>query len=266
MGRNLKETLARGDIAVGMTVYTYSPPVVEALGYWGFDFAFIDAEHTPITIDQTMDKLIMAAKLAGVAALVRVKGIDEVDIRKALEFGAEGIIVPRVRTRYEAERIVDAVKFPPEGRRGIDATVRSARYAGRGFDMEEYIKESNRNTWIIPMHEDKQFDEELDAILSVPGIDAVCFGPTDYALSLGRALFYQMDDPTIQAALSRLVSRAGPKGIGIMTPAVPPTLETARRLVSRGVNMLILGSDMLNLQSAFGTIMSECVEPLRAGK
>ena len=266
MGKNLKEALARGEVVVGMGVNTYSPPVVEALGYWGFDFALIDTEHTPIAVDQTLEKLILAAKLTGVAPFVRLKEIDEVDIRKALEFGAEGVIIPRVRTKAEAERIVKAAKFPPEGRRGVDPTVRSARYAGPGFDMEKYITESNRNALVIPMDEDKEFDEAIDGILSVPGIDAILFGPTDYALSLGLPLSYKLDIPPIQAALSRLLAKARPKGIGVMVPVISPTLENARNLIGNGVNMLVLGSDMSNFQSACRTIMSECVEPLRKGK
>jgi 4-hydroxy-2-oxoheptanedioate aldolase len=258
----LKEKMQSGPV-FGMTVYTGAVAVVEALGYWGFDFAFLDAEHTPMGVGPEMEKLVMAAKLSGVSPLVRVTGCNEIEIRKALEMGAEGVIIPHVKTKAEAELCVRAAKFPMAGRRGADATVRSAGYAGPGFNWDEYITRSNNDGLVLPMAEDFEFIDNLEEIMDVPGMDAINFGPTDYALSLGLKLFYKMDDPTIEAALEQIVNKAKPRGIGIMAPVVPPTLEGAKKAIAKGVNMLIMGSDMYNFQAACRNINSECLEALR---
>lgn len=263
MALTLKEKLSKGPV-FGMTVYTGSVGIIETLGYWGFDFAFIDAEHVPMGVGPDMEKLVMAALLSGVSPLVRVTSCNEVEIRKALEMGAEGVIIPHVHTREEAELCVHAGRFPMEGRRGADATVRSARYATKGFDWNQYVEDSNKNVMIIPMAEDFEFFDNIDSIMAVSGIDAINYGPTDYALSLGLKLFYKMDDPTIQASLSRLTAQAQPRGIGVMAPAIPPTLENAKRLIGQGVNMVIMGSDMYNFQDAAKRIMQEVVEEINA--
>ena len=153
----LKEKMAHGPV-FGMTVYTGSVGIVETLGYWGYDFVFLDTEHVPMGVGPDMEKLVMAAKLSGVSPLVRVTGCNEIEIRKALEMGAEGVIIPHVRTEEDAKLCIRAGKFPMEGRRGADATVRSARYASRGFDWNKYVEDSNSNTMIIPMAEDFEFD------------------------------------------------------------------------------------------------------------
>lgn len=261
---SLKEKMKKGPV-FGMTVYTGSVAVVEVIGNWGFDFVFLDAEHTPMGVGLEMEKLVMAAKLSGVSPLVRVTGCNEIEIRKALEMGAEGVIIPHVKTKAEAELCVRAAKFPLVGRRGADATVRSANYAGPGFSWDDYVLQSNNDGLVLPMAEDFEFMDNLDEIMTVPGMDAINFGPTDYALSLGLKLFYKMDDPVIEAALGKIIAKAKPLGMGVMAPVVPPTVEGAKKAIAKGVNMLIMGSDMFNFQAACKNIISECVEPIRKG-
>ena len=247
----------------GMTVYSGSVAVVEALGNWGFDFSFLDAEHSPMNIGPEMEKLVMAAKLSGVSPLVRITHCDDVEIRKSYEMGADGVIIPHVKTKAEAEFCVRAAKFTPMGRRGADATVRSAKYAGPGFDWDEYVSRSNAESLVLPMAEDFEFLDNLDEIITVQGIDAINFGPTDYAFSLGLRMSYtKMNDSTIETALQKIVAKAKPLGIKIMAPVVPPTFEGAKAAIEKGVDMLIMGSDMSNFQTSCRTIMSECVNPL----
>ena len=259
---NLKEKMKNGPV-FGMTIYTGSCAIVEALGNWGYDFAFLDAEHTPLGVGPEMEKIIMGARLSGVSPLVRVTGCDEVEIRKALEMGAEGVIIPHVKTREEAELCVRASKFPPKGRRGADATCRAAGYAAKGFDWKEYIARSNSETIILPMAEDFEFFDNIDEIMKVEGIDGINFGPMDLALSIGLTVFYKMDEPAIEDALKKLVAKTRPLGMKIMAPALPPTPETVKNVIAKGVNMVIVGSDMYNFQAACKTIAEQCVTPLR---
>jgi len=130
---------------------------IEVAANWGLDFAFIDAEHTPVNVDSHMEKLVLAGLLSGIAPLVRVRGTNEWDIRKSLEFGATGVIVPQVNNADQARAIVRAAKFPPVGRRGGDASVRAAGFAGPGFQWSKYMEHENAARLVIPMAESFEF-------------------------------------------------------------------------------------------------------------
>lgn len=256
----LKETMKTRPV-FGMTVYSGAPAVIEALGHYGFDFVFIDAEHTSMDVTE-LKECVMAARLTGVSPLVRVTKPDVIEIRKALEMGAEGIIVPHVKTKADMEICVEGAKFPPKGRRGYDATVRSAAYGGAGYNASDYIEHSNETELVIPMAEDFEFMDSIDELMSVPGIDAINFGPADFALSKNIRVFYDITQPDVQKAMSEIGKRASQKGIGLMAPAIPPTFESAKSLIKRGVNMVIMGSDMFNFQNALKTIKDEAISQL----
>ncbi|MBS1228173.1 MAG: 2,4-dihydroxyhept-2-ene,7-dioic acid aldolase [Proteobacteria bacterium] len=261
---NLKKKMKQGPV-FGFAIFTGALSVIESVGNLGYDFVYLDIEHTSIGVGPDLEKQIMAARLAGISAVVRLTGTDEVDIRKVLEMGAEGVVIPHVRTRDDAASIVRAAKFPPLGRRGAESNVRAAAYGGPGFNWPDYIARSNDESLIIPMAEDFEFADNVDDILSVDGIDAVNFGPIDYSLSAGLPIGYKIDHPSLFDAYQKIETRARAKGIGIMCPVVPATQENAREMIAKGVNMLILGNDMYHLQSAFKNILSECVAPLRQG-
>ncbi len=258
MKNQLKETMKKRPV-FGMTIYTGAPAIVESLGYFGFDFAFIDAEHSPRQVTD-LKETILAARYAGVSPLVRVTRPDEIEIRKALEMGAEGVIIPHVRTKEDMEICVRGAKFPPVGRRGYDATVRSANYSAGSFNANDYIDNANETELVIPMAEDFEFMDNIDEIMNMDGIDAINFGPADFSLSKNIRIFYKMDLPEVQEALREIVKRAKPKSIGVMAPAVPPTLENAKALIDKGVNMLIMGSDMFNYQSALRSIKENAID------
>lgn len=257
----LKEKMKKGPV-FGMAVFTGALCEIEAMGKWGFDFAYLDVEHTSLSVGPEIEKQIMSARLAGISPLIRLASDDEVAIRKALEMGAEGVIIPHIRTKEEAEKCVRAAKFPPLGRRGAESNVRAADFGSSGFSWSEYIARSNADTMVIPMMEDFEFDDNIDEILSVPGVDAVNFGPIDFSLSIGEPIAYKMGDK-VNNAFARLVERAGKKGIGVLGPCIPPTLENTQKLISDGYNMLIMGNDMWHFQQACKTMMTDCISPLR---
>lgn len=242
----------------GMTIYTGSPAIVEALGLNGYDFAFIDAEHCPWEVT-SLREVILGARQTGVSPLVRITKPDEIEIRKVFEMGAEGVIIPHVRTFEEMQLCVRSAKFPPLGRRGYDSTVRSAGYGFANFDASKYIEYSNSTELVIPMAEDFEFVDDLEAIMSVPGVDAINFGPADYALSKNIRIFYDMKQPDVQDAMAKISLHTTKLGMGLMAPAVPPTSENVDNLISKGVNMLIMGSDMFNFQSTISNILKSVI-------
>jgi 4-hydroxy-2-oxoheptanedioate aldolase len=243
----LQEKLRSGRPTFGMTMYTGSTTAIEVAGNWGLDFAFIDAEHTPVDVDSHMEKLIMAALLSGVAPLVRVRGTIEWDIRKSLELGAAGVIIPQVNTADQARAIVRAGRFPPLGRRGGDGSVRSAGFGGPGFTWSGYTERANREAILIPMAESFEFFDNIDEILAVEGLDVINFGPADYSLSRQIPIDYSMSNPEVTARLDELVEKCHARGIKVMAPCIPPTPENAVKLAQRGVDMIILGNDVMFL-------------------
>lgn len=258
MAMTLKEKMATRPV-FGMTIYTGSIVAIETLGYWGYDFVFIDAEHTAMGIDRDMEKLVMAAQISGISPLVRVPKVDEVEIRKAFEMGAEGVIIPHVHNKQEAEECVKWSRFPPYGRRGVDGNVRSAHYGAGDFNWDAYMEMSN-NGLVLPMAEDFEFMDHFDEIMDVPGIDGINFGPADYASSLAMKTFYNMDEPVIQDALKKIIAKSKNKNMHVMAPVVPPTPEKTEKLIEMGVDMLILGNDIYNQNKMSATIMEECVK------
>ncbi len=249
LNTNLATRMSKGEPVFGATFYSGSTVAIEAAGNWELDFAFIDAEHVPVNVDSHMEKLIMAALLSGIAPLVRVRGTNEWDIRKSLEMGATGVIVPQVGSAAQAREIVRAAKFPPYGRRGGDASCRAAGFAGPDFKWSEYMEAENARRLVIPMAESYEFFDNIDEILDVEGIDIINFGPADYSISRRISIDYSMSDPEVDEKLSELIEKAHARGIKVMAPCIPTNADTVTALVKRGVDMVITGNDVLFLNN-----------------
>jgi 4-hydroxy-2-oxoheptanedioate aldolase len=258
---NLKEKMKKRPV-FGMACFTGVPCVIESIALSGLDFIYLDLEHTDWTLDSNFEKQIMAAKLHDIAVLIRMADDDEVAIRKVLEWGADGVVIPHCKTREIAEKSVEAAKFSPLGRRGGESNVRAAGFGYSDFDWNEYMARQNRDTMVIPMDEDYEFTENIDEILDVPGIDAVNFGPIDYSVSLNQKVGYSMT-PEVKQAFDILVKKAKVKGIGRLGPVVPPTSENVKKAIADGYNMLILGNDMWHFKKALREMMAESVNPRR---
>lgn len=257
----LKEKMKKGPV-FGMACFTGVACVIQNIGNFGLDFIYLDLEHTPWTLGAEFEKQIMAAKLSNISVLVRMADSDEVAIRKVLEWGADGVVIPHCKTKQEAEKCVEAAKFSPMGRRGGESNVRAANYGGPDFNWNAYMAQQNRDTLVIPMDEDYEFTENIDEILSVPGIDAINFGPLDYSVSLNIPVGYEMDTE-VKNAFKILVSKAKAKGIGRLGPVIPPTKEAVKQAIEDGYNMLILGNDMWHFQKALKSMMEQVVNPIR---
>ena len=260
---NLKKALAEGKPVCGCASMSRSPMIIEMLGYTGFDFVFIDTEHTPISSDQTLENLIRAAEVSGIAPIVRVKENREHYIRNALEAGAKGVVVPHVATREDAENAVKYARFPLRGVRGADPTVRSAKYKCGDFSWDAFIKQSNEEAMVIPLLEDKEFLENLDEILSVEGLDAVSFGPTDYALSLGLNLLYDFNHPKIVEAFEAVIAGAKKRGLPILSAVNPPTVEQSEKLTDMGVTFQLFNTDISIISGALNALMKDVVSKVK---
>ena len=237
----LKEKMKKGPV-FGMACFTGSTCVIESIAMSGLDFIYLDLEHTNWMLGEDFEKQIMAAKLHDIGVLVRMADDDEVAIRKVLEWGADGVVIPHCKTAEMTRRAVEGAKFYPLGRRGGETNVRAA-----GFGYKDF-----------------EFTDNIDEILSVPGVDAVNFGPIDYAVSKGLKIGYTMGED-VKKAFKTLVGKAKEKGIGVLGPVVPPTKENLKEAIEDGYTMIILGNDMWHFQKALRELVSNEVDQVRKG-
>lgn len=257
----LKEKMKKGPV-FGMACFTGTTCVIENIAMSGLDFIYLDLEHTNYMLDEAFEKQIMAAKLHDIAVLVRMADDNEVAIRKVLEWGADGVVIPHCKTAAMTKNAVDGAKFAPLGRRGGETNVRAAGFGYHNFDWNQYIEQQNRDTLVIPMDEDYEFTDNMDEILAVPGVDAVNFGPIDYAVSRQLKIGYSMGEE-VHDAFKVLVEKCKAKGIGVLGPVVPPTKEAVEAAIADGYTMIILGNDMWHFQKALKELVQNTVEPVR---
>ena len=179
----LKQKLREGKPAFGVMITFPSPPVVEMLGYMGFDWVLIDNEHGSITVD-TAEDMIRAGELSGIAPIVRpVTNKPEV-IAPFLDRGAWGVQVPHVNTRAEAEAAVAACKYFPDGQRGMFSGGRPAEY-GIGGSTPDYVAKANAETLVCLMLEEVEAIDNIGDIVKVKGVDVLFIGSGDLSQSMG---------------------------------------------------------------------------------
>ncbi len=219
---------------LGMFVGIPSPSLVEMCGHAGVDFVIVDNEHGPSGFEST-EQMLRAARASGVIPVVRTL---EADILRTLDIGASAIQVPQVNSAEQATRIVAAAKYPPQGTRGAAFSTRAAGFGFFGGDR--HIEDSNAGTAVIVMAETRAALANIDAIVSVPGIDAVFFGPNDLSFSLGHP--GQMGHPEVIAAIEHGISRALAHGVapGVLALA-PDDFHRWRRKGARYLPMVLSG-------------------------
>lgn len=243
----LRAKLKSVGIAAGSAMFSWSPNVIEVAGHAGLDFMRIDNEHA-WRQDSSMENLLRAANSTGIVPLVRVDKDNPYLIRKALEAGAGGIIVPHVRTLDEVEVVVRASKFPPRGIRGYSGMCWSGRWGtAAGKDWVEW---SDNEPMIGIMIENYEIMKYIDEILAVEGLDFVLFGPADYAMSLGLRKPTK-DNEKVQAALKRTIDAARKVDKHVMF-GVGVKENDFNRYYEMGITMFEFANDLGVLANVWG--------------
>lgn len=231
----------------GCTVYTGSARAAELAGQLGFDVVWIDLEHASCDVRQA-ESLCIATRAGGALPLVRTAGQERDHILHALEVGGRIVVVPMVEDAAAARRIVEYGKYPPLGRRGYYRLSR-----GLGFGLEsDWLAAANQNTVLMPQVETLKAVEQLDAILSVEGIDGVLLGPGDLSADLGKP--GDFENPRLLELLHDCFTRIAATGkfAGIMatTPAM------AQQALHQGANLIICTGDLPVLVSSWTTCLA----------
>ena len=166
---------------LGTFIQSAAPEFMEASAYAGFRFAAVDLEHANYGVERLAD-LTRAGEAAGLSMLARVPALDAVWIKKSLDTGVAGVIVPNIDTADQAAEAVRLCRFPPLGARGACPGVRANRYGAGG---SEYYERANRETAVIALVESPEGAAHFDEIVRTPGLTAIFLGPVDLSVSMG---------------------------------------------------------------------------------
>jgi 2-dehydro-3-deoxyglucarate aldolase/4-hydroxy-2-oxoheptanedioate aldolase len=235
----LKTKLKAGKKTIGAWAQLASPFTAEILSSAGFDWLMLDMEHGPGDILSLISQ-VQAMKSSDSVPLVRAPWNDFVVIKRILDAGAQGVLIPYINNRAETEQAVKACKYPLDGIRGVAG---SPRAAGYGQNIGNYLQRANDEIFIMIAIETPEAVSNLDEILQVNGLDGVFIGPMDLASSMGY--FGDPSQPEVQAEIKKIETKVLAAGKVLATTT--GTWEQAQKLFERGYQMLMLMADGVSL-------------------
>jgi 4-hydroxy-2-oxoheptanedioate aldolase len=251
--RNLmKEKLDAGEVVSGMEMWLRDPRIVELMAQAGYDFFQIENEH--VANDwSAIENYARIADGLGMTTVFRTEQcfhgeIPANQIIKALKCGIQVIKVPHVENAVVARKIVEAVKYPPLGGRGLATCDRSAAFVpatgAEGVEVGEFVRQANEQTQIWALIESVEGVEKIDEIVATDGIDVVAFGHQDYAISAGLA---SDKDPAV--AVARTKVREAALGAGKHMYFQASDAESVKREYDNGVRIFLMFVDLLHLNN-----------------
>lgn len=241
-----KARMASGELAVGMIVRLMRGVEIAAIARSaGFDCLYIDLEHCTFSLE-TVSQIAIAATALGVTPLVRVPGHDQAGISRTLEAGAQGVIVPHLETRAQAEQVVEAALFPPLGNRSLLAANPHTLF--RGGPAAETMRRMNEATLVVAMIESVLAVANADEIASVEGLDMLLVGTNDLCNSLGRP--GDLDHPGVREAYEHVAAACRRRGKHLGVGGLNSRPDIAKDIIGLGARYVSAGSDTGFLMSA----------------
>jgi len=233
---SLKQKLKNNQLTIGSWIMIGHPISVEVMALAGFEWLVIDIEHTSINLETTQN-LITTIQANGIKALVRVSKNEEVVIKKILDMGADGIIVPMVNSKEDAIQAVNYAKYPPVGKRGV-GLYRATKY---GTKFEEYKKWVDEELVIIAQIEHINAVNNIDEILQVEGIDGTIIGPYDLSGSMGYPGEFERDD--VRNAVNKVLDKCKEYNIPSGFHVVDTDPSKLQEKINQGCTFLAYGID-----------------------
>lgn len=249
MKRRFREIRNAERSYIGTGIMIPTPAMVEIAGYTGFDFVVIDEEHAEFGPETAID-LVRAAEASDIIPIIRVAQVSEVNLKKALDTGVSGVVVPNISSRQAAEEAVCYSRFAPQGARGACPCVRANQY---GMGNADYYENANRDVAVIALVEGVEGMKNFDEIISVPGIDAIYIGPVDLSISMG--LNGDIYHPKVIAAMEEMIAKAKRQGHIVGTYCVD--VAEARKWMAKGVDFIDFSTDSV-------MFMEKCRDTVRA--
>ena len=238
----IKEKLLSEKVTIGSWITLSHPAIAEIFARAGFDWLVVDLEHSTISIEQA-GELIRVIDLCGVTPLVRLTSNHPDQIKRVMDAGAHGIVVPMVNSADDAARAVAATRYAPQGNRGVGL----ARAQGYGAEFHDYLRWQEDGPVVIVQIEHRDALDHLETILTVTGVDGFIIGPYDLSCSMG--IPGEFERPEFAEAMQRILStglRLGcPAGLHIVEPDVPrlrQTIAEGYRFIAYSVDIRMLDS------------------------
>lgn len=229
----LKMRLLEKKASYGVISPTTDPTICEYIGLCGLDFYIMDAEHGPLTIADIIH-MTRACETAGITPMARISTNDEKMILQYLDAGIMGVMMPGTNTPEDCRKLVDHVKYFPQGRRGL-GPVRSAGYMAGKMSQAEYIRFANEQTLVLPMIETTECLNHLEAMVKVEGVDGFILGPRDLSLSMGFT--DGPAHPEVKAAIDEAIRIV--TGAGQIFGTVAASAEQAKELNEKGATLFL---------------------------
>ncbi len=238
ISKSFRQRLLNKETLIGTLISLPSTEVVELLSLTGFDWLFIDAEHGAFGPAEIVT-LLQAAH--DCPCIVRIPGPDEAWIKKVLDAGATGIIVPQINSTEQARAVVRYAKYPPAGKRGVGLG-RAHQY---GREFSSYLQNANEETVIVLQAENQQALDNINDISKVEGLDAILIGPYDLSASLGH--MGEVGHPVVQNAIQQISNACTANNtrlgiFGVCAEDVAPYKQLGFTLLTVGVDTLFLES------------------------
>lgn len=232
---NIKQRLKRGETINGCWLNLGSSVTAEIVGLAGFDWLLIDLEHGAGGEKDVLHQL-QALEHTPAATIIRVESSERQRIHRVLDLGADGIMCPRIDSLAEAKKVVNGLRYPPEGGRGVAKMVRAT---GFGKHFSEYQKNAKEDILGVVQIETRAALDQLDEIAALDGVDVLFIGPSDLSMELG--VFGEFNHPLFKDAVRETVNAAEKNGIaaGILLPS-PDDFVTYHEM---GIRMIACGAD-----------------------
>ena len=240
----LKQRLRAGKRALGCWTVLGSPPVIELLAFCGFDYLLLDQEHGFGEPSALLQSLQAMAATPACTSIVRVPSNDPNYLKRVLDAGVEGVMVPNIHTAEDAREVVVACRYPPAGRRG--SALGSARASDYGIRAADYREAAADELLIVCQIESVRAVENIDAIAAVDGVDVLFIGPYDLSGTIGHLGDFK--HPDVAALIAR--AEEGIRRSGKPMGTVPHPGATWRDMFERGYQMINAGSDVARLRDA----------------
>jgi 4-hydroxy-2-oxoheptanedioate aldolase len=234
--RVLRKLRDGGFVKVAGVSRVTDPWLIEVIGHIGYDVVWFDMEHRAFGFDK-IDPISLACRASKIDLMVRIRKTGYDSPMRALEFGANGLMIPHCRSAEEARQWVEWVRFPPLGKRGLDGAGADADYGLA--DTKEHLKHANEEVFLALQVEDKEAVDCIDEIVAVDGFDLLFVGPGDLSLSYGVPL--QFDHPLLQRAFEKVAEATTRAGKWWGTTTANP--QAAQRMIDMGARMVTVGGD-----------------------
>lgn len=252
----LKNKLINNKLTIGSWITIGHPSVVDVMATAGFDWLVVDMEHTSIDLT-TAHNLIATIQANGMKALVRVSKNEEVIIKRVLDMGADGIVVPMIKSKADALEAIDYAKYPPIGKRGV-GLFRAQKY---GMAFDEYKKWVNEELVIIAQIEHYEAVDNIEEIITTDGIDGVIIGPYDLSGSMGYPGEYNRED--VKKSIAKVLKACKEKNVPSGFHVIESSPEKLQQRIDEGCTFLAYSVDFFFLGDSARNGMKKIKEGLK---